>query len=187
MTSDILKRAAEAQAESKAYFEANGIVVTNPGLVPELIAEIERLTARAEAAEAREAALLAANDVNRKLMLERNAEVDRYGKRIDKLRADLANAGAVMVEAAARDFEEKAMKSASKLENLKPFVDDFESGCLHAAARVWKEAVSRIRALSALSPIAAAARVLLANTEAENDPEIGPWLRALAEQEKSDD
>jgi len=52
MTSDILKRAAEAQTESKAYFEANGIVVTDPGLVPELIVENARLTARAEAAEA---------------------------------------------------------------------------------------------------------------------------------------
>ncbi len=31
------------------------------------------------------------------------------------------------------------------------------------------------------SPIAAAARVLLAQTEAANDPEIGPWLRAIAE------
>lgn len=85
MTSDILKRAAEAQTESKAYFEANGIVVTDPGLVPELIVEIERLTARAEAADAEtlEQARLLGMGAERELALM--AKADRWERMADRL------------------------------------------------------------------------------------------------------
>jgi len=85
MTSDILKRAAEAQTESKAYFEANGIVVTDPGLVPELIVEIARLTARAEAADAEtlEQARLLGMGAERELALM--AKADRWERMADRL------------------------------------------------------------------------------------------------------
>jgi len=85
MTSDILKRAAEAQTESKAYFEANGIVVTDPGLVPELIVEIARLTARAEAAEMEtmEQARLLGMGAERELALM--AKADRWERMADRL------------------------------------------------------------------------------------------------------
>ena len=90
------------------------------------------------------------------------AEIARLTSEVTQLRADLANAGAVMVETCAREAD------------------------VHYAAGDMGNPGHHIRALSTLSPIAAAARVLLANTEAANDPEIGPWLRALAEQEKAD-
>jgi len=113
MTSEILKRAAEVQAEAKAYFEANGIVVTDPGLVPELIVEIERLrrglnvawadrdmhsaaraeaeevaerlTARAEAMEAEtlEQARLLGMGAERELALM--AKADRWERMADRL------------------------------------------------------------------------------------------------------
>jgi len=85
MTSDILKRAAEAQTESKAYFEANGIVVTDPGLVPELIVENARLTARAEAADAEtlEQARLLGMGAERELALM--AKADRWERMADRL------------------------------------------------------------------------------------------------------
>ena len=85
MTSEILKRAAEAQTESKAYFEANGIVVTDPGLVPELIVEIARLTARAEAAEMEtmEQARLLGMGAERELALM--AKADRWERMADRL------------------------------------------------------------------------------------------------------
>ena len=93
MTSDILKRAAEAEAMpligawNICKFQENSrtLIPDMAAAIAERDAEIERLTARAEAAEAREAALLAANDVNRKLMLDRNAELARWKKMADRL------------------------------------------------------------------------------------------------------
>ena len=97
------------------------------------------------------------------LRREPESELSKALAEIAKLRADLANAGAVMVEACAREADS------------------------HYAAGDMGNPGHHIRALSTLSPIAAAARVLLAQTEAANDPEIGPWLSALAEQEKADE
>ena len=94
---------------------------------------------------------------------ERDAEIARLTASSEAAEAQVANAGAVMVDACAREAD------------------------AHYAAGDMGNPGHHIRALSTLSPIAAAARVLLANTEAENDPEIGPWLRALAEQEKADE
>jgi len=94
----------------------------------------------------------------------------RLEAEIARLRADLANAGAVMVEAALR---------------LPAYDSDGDpAGQFDHHVFVRRD---DLRTLSTLSPIAAAARVLLAQTEAANDQEIGPWLHALAEQEKADD
>ena len=84
------------------------------------------------------------------------AEIERLTARAEAAEAQVANAGAVMVEACAQANEKRGSV----------FGRDGAAVC---------------RALSTLSPIAAAARVLLAQTEAANDPEIGPWLRAIAE------
>lgn len=143
----------------------------------------ERLTARAEAAEAETKAV--ADDQNRLMQSFIAIEDERdklrnqvaaitenrdrlmgyYNTLMDdntRLRADLANAG-----------QDGGGAYAQELEKDGEYVR-----AIGLAAR--------IRALSTLSPIAAAARVLLAQTEAANDPEIGPRLRALAEQEKAD-
>lgn len=100
MTSDILKRAAEAVAMPligawnicKFQEISRTLIPDMAAAIAERDVEIDRLTARAEAAEAREGALLAANDVNRKLMLDRNAELARWKKMADRLVFDLNKA-----------------------------------------------------------------------------------------------
>ncbi len=163
-------------------------------------AEIERLTARAEAAEAETKAV--ADDQNRLMQSFIAIEDERdklrnqvaaitenrdrlmgyYNTLMDdntRLRADLANAGAVMVEACARKADE------------------------HYAAGDMGNPGHHIRALSPLSPIAAAAGVLIPVFEEKHrdymtskgrDPDhysssysmAVQDLRAIAEQEKAD-
>ena len=102
------------------------------------------------------------------------SDARRVERAITTLRADLANAGAVMVEAALRS-------------------------CSHDHEAMVNKAALR-EALSTLSPIAAAARVLLADEAelqivaqsiaAESGTTVDVLrhgLRALAEQEKADE
>jgi len=117
------------------------------------------------------------------LRREPESELSKAQAEIAKLRADLANAGAVMVEALIERLhlcDDEARKIADRISGPIGQPNRCPDGVqvLEDAETIIRAA---IRALSTLSPIAAAAGVLLANTEAANDPEIGPWLRAIAE------
>ena len=130
------------------------------------------------------------------------AEIARLTSEVTQLRADLANAGAVMVEACAKWCADEADRcdDAAKWGGHRKYVQDCK-----AAAYALRNAASKIRALSTLSPIAAAARVLLADPDTfdgfkgyvlnRNDMDATmsdyaegamDYLRALAEQEKAD-
>ena len=140
MTSDILKCAAEVSARARVYSIIAGDRAINLGeLLTDMAAEIA----------------------------ECDAELRRLTARAEAAEAQVANAGAVMVEAALR---------------LPAYDSDGDpAGQFDHHVFVRRD---DLRALSTLSPIAAAARVLLAQTEAANDPEIGPWLRALEQDAK---
>ena len=121
-------------------------------------------------------------------------KIDRIEAHVRTLDPDAAAAIAerdaenARLTARAEAAEAMADQLAEVMNDIRDYATILASDGQH---RVLREALAAYAAMkegtSTLSPIAAAARVLLAQTEAANDPEIGPWLSALAEQEKADE
>lgn len=89
-------------------------------LVPAQAAEIERLRAALDETEAREAALLAANETNRETLLRHNADCDR---RIRKAEAERDALAAQLDDANARaDRLEAAVIAAAKIGQIVGFL-----------------------------------------------------------------
>jgi len=149
---------------------------------------------------------------HQKEIAEKRAEIARLTAEVTQLRADLANAGAVMVEALIERLhlcDDEARKIADRISGPIGQPNRCPDGVqvLEDAETIIRAA---IRALSTLSPIAAAAGVLLAagphgplaplydavrqytgalpgsDEEGEIIYGMDEGLRALAEQEKAD-